>query len=408
MAAGTETVLPGKGRFVALLAVAEVLAMTLWFSATAVVPSLIRDYGIEPAHASLFTSLVQVGFVVGTLGSAILGLADRLEPRRFFAASAVIAGTANGIILFLDPTGPVVLAMRFLTGICMAGIYPVGVKIVTTWARGDRGLLVGVLVAALTLGSAFPHLFNSLGAVDWRIPIACSSLSALLAAVLIGFVSLGGETAKAPPFRIGLAFEGFRRPAMRYANFGYLGHMWELYAMWAWIGLFLLSSYRDRGIEDAPFWAAFTHFWVLAIGAAGAAGAGWIADRWGRTATTIVAMSVSAACSLLVGITYDAPIAAMVTLCLVWGIFVIADSAQFSAAISELAPANLVGTSITIQTSAGFLLTLAAIHVIPWFANLVGWEWSFVILAPGPLFGIWAMAKLRRHPDAVHLADGRR
>ena len=391
-----------------LLAVAEVLAMTLWFSATAVIPSLIRDYGIEPDHASLFTSLVQVGFVVGTLASAILWLADRLEPRRFFAASAVVAGIANAAILLFDPAGPVVLAMRFLTGLCMAGIYPIGVKIVTTWARGDRGLLVGLLVAALTLGSAFPHLFNSLGSVDWRIPIVCSSLSSGLAACLVGFVSLGGKTIKAPAFRIGLAFEGFRRPAMRYANFGYLGHMWELYAMWAWIGLFLLASYQDRGLSDAPFWAAFTHFWVLAVGAAGAAGAGWIADRWGRTATTIVAMSISAACSLLVGFTYDAPVAAMVTLCLIWGIFVIADSAQFSAAISELAPANLVGTSITIQTCAGFLLTLAAIHIIPWFSDRVGWAWSFVILAPGPIFGVWAMIKLRRHPDSIYLADGKR
>ena len=208
-----------------IIAVSQVAAMALWFSASAIVPTLESEGRLDPQTASLFTSAVQFGFVVGTLVSAALGLADRLDPRTFFMTSALVAAAANTVILFVEPASPTVIAMRFVTGVCMAGIYPVGMKLATTWARGDMGLMVGLLVGALTLGSASPHLFNALGGVDWRFTIVTASVSAVLAAVAIRFVAIGPNVAKSPPFDPRLALRAWTTPSLRLANLGYLGHM---------------------------------------------------------------------------------------------------------------------------------------------------------------------------------------
>lgn len=397
----------------AVLAAAEVLALALWFSASAVVPALRADYALDAFQTAAFTSAVQVGFVAGTLVSAFFGLADRLDPRKFFMMSALVAGIANGGILLVEPTDPLVAVLRFVTGVCMAGIYPVGMKLAATWARpgpgGDLGLLVGLLVGALTLGSASPHLFNALGGVDWRFTIAATSVAAVLAAVVIPLAGIGPSVARPPPFNPAAAFSGFTRPALRLANFGYLGHMWELYAMWAWIGVFLHASFHVTMPEaDAAEWAKLAAFATVAAGAAGSLGGGLFADRWGRTTLTILALAVSGSCSLLVGFAFGGPPAVMIALCVVWGAAVVADSAQFSASISELADRALIGTMLTVQTSVGFLLTLATIHLIPVLAEAVSWQWAFSVLAVGPALGIWAMVRLRRRPEATRLAGGRR
>ena len=397
-----------KTRSLTLLAFCEVAAMALWFSASAVLPSLQAEYDIGPTMASLYTSSVQIGFVAGTLLSAFLGLADRLDMRRFFMASSLLAAGANAIILLVEPTSPVVILCRFLTGAAMAGIYPVGMKLAITWAKGDIGLLVGVLVGALTLGSGAPHLFNAMGGVDWRFTIAGTSMVALIAAFVINLVAIGPNLGVAPRFDPKVALAAYTRPALRLANFGYLGHMWELYAMWAWLVLFLQASFAVH-LEEPALWSRLATFAVIGVGgAAGAVLGGVIADRIGRTALTIGAMAASGTCAIVIGFLFGAAPWLVFAFAFLWGIVVVADSAQFSASIAELSEPGTVGTMLTMQTSVGFLLTLATVHLVPTMVEAVGWHFAFASLAIGPFFGVWAMARLRAHPDSVCIAGGRR
>jgi MFS family permease len=400
--------LKNKWPSLAALAGAQVLALSLWFSATAVVPSLRAAGEIDALSASLFTSAVQAGFVVGTLISAIFGLADRIDPRRFFAVSAVFACAVNALILAVPPESMAVPLLRFLTGMAMAGIYPVGMKLAATWAKGDLGLLVGLLVGALTLGSASPHLFNALGGVDWRATIAATSVASIGAALLINLVGLGPNAPKPRAFHFGAVLEAFRTPALRLANLGYLGHMWELYAMWAWIATYLTASFTlSMGGDAATTWARLGAFATVGSGAVGCLVGGLAADRWGRTTVTMTALAVSGTCSLLIGMVFGASPALVMLVCIVWGVSVIADSAQFSASVTELSVPEHLGTMLTIQTSTGFLLSMLTIHLVPIVQAHVGWQLAFAVLAPGPVVGIWAMGKLRASADARRLAGGR-
>ena len=401
--------MPSPVRPLALLALAELCAVTLWFSATAVLPALQAAWSLSPTGAAWLTAAVQAGFVVGALGSAILNLPDVLPPRRMLGISALIGAALNLLLAWGATSLAPALVLRFLTGICLAGVYPPGMKIAAGHVSGrGRGLAIGVLVGALTLGSGTPHLVAGIldaAQLPYRLVLTVSSALAVLGAVLVlGFVADGPYAPPAAPFDPRQLGRVLRDRAVLLANLGYFGHMWELYSMWTWLAVFLGAALGAG--PAAPRLAAFA-----CIGVAGAVGcvvAGWVADRVGRTSVTIAAMAISGACCALSPWAYAWPAAGLLGFGLVWGASVIADSAQFSASVSELAQPAYMGTALTLQTSLGFALTLIPIWGLPVLAELTGWRYAFVVLAPGPALGCVAMRALRRRPEAVKLAAGRR
>jgi MFS family permease len=398
-----------KARSLIVLAACEVLAMALWFSASALVPVLTAQYGISGAHAAVLSSSVALGFVVGTLASAIFGLADRLDPRTFFAVSALAGAGANGAAVLLPPDSIGFVLLRLVVGATISGVYPVGIKMVATWAVTDLGLLVGLLVAASTLGNASAYLLAAFGDVDWRAVMIGASALATIAAGWIFLFRAGPRARQVTVFRMRYVLDAWRVRPLRLANLGYYGHMWELYAMWAWVATFLQASFQASPIAAAaPFWAKLAAFATIGFGAVGCVAGGVLADRFGRTRLTIGAMVLSGSCSLLAGFVFGGPPWLLAGFCIFWGIAAIADSAQFSASVVELSDPERVGTMVTVQTCVGFLLTMVSIHLVPPIDAAVGWRWTFAFLSAGPFLGACAMYALRRDPASMKLTGGRR
>ena len=379
---------------IGILLVAELLAMGVWFSASAVAPALASAWSLDDSGKAWLTMSVQMGFVAGALLSALLNLADRIPAHILFALSAVAAAASTASIAFWSNGLASAVALRSLTGFFLAGVYPVGMKIVSTWTLKDRGLGIGLLVGALTLGSAGPQLLNALGKTnDWKNVLYISSAAAALGGLIAAaFVRQGPHRSPAPPFRWAYAGSILRDRPVLLANLGYLGHMWELYAMWAWIALYAHSS--------------IIAFFAIAAGGPGSLIAGHLADRIGRTTVTIWSMVVSAACALFIGFFYSTPLLAAVAI--LWGFAIVADSAQFSACVTELCDRKYLGTALTLQTSLGFLLTMLTIRLVPVVQSRIGQQWSFTILAIGPILGIVAMQALRRDPASLKIAGGNR
>jgi len=385
---------PDRWRTLVLLATAELLGMSLWFAASAVSAQYQARWHLSPSETGWLTTVVQVGFVTGTATSALLNLADVVPSRRLFALSAVVGAAANAGLLAADAYAAALLC-RFLTGVALAGVYPPAMKMIATWFRARRGLAVGTIVGALTIGKATPYLVHAFPGAGIRPVVAATSAAALVGALLVGVGYRDGPYPFPPrPFSWSLVGSIVRDRPWRLAMGGYLGHMWELYAAWTWLPVFIAASGFAAGRASALAFAA------LAVGGLGCVWGGLAADRRGREWLVVVSMAASGACAMLIGLTFARSASALVVVALAWGFFVIADSAQFSVLVTESVPPHAVGTALTVQTSIGFLLTMVSIQLVPLLAARVGWRWAFVFLAVGPALGIASIRRLARSRGA--------
>lgn len=377
-----------------VVSLAQFLGMTLWFSATAVTPLLVREFDIPPGHVAWLTMAVQAGFVAGTLASALTNLADILNPRTLMCLGSLAGALANAAVI-IAPGSTSVIALRFLTGASLALVYPPGMKVAAGWFRDRRGFALGLLIGALTLGKAFPHLLTAIFGANWHGPmLLVSGLAATGGLLVLAVVRDGPFVAATAPFDPHAIRKILASRGARLATFGYLGHMWELYAMWTWIAVFATASFAATGLANASAAGSLAAFLAIGSGAAGCGMAGYLADRFGKARIAMWAMLGSAACAgLTVAVFGGAPFW-LYALVMVWGFAVVADSAQFSALVSEHAPKEHIGTALTLQTCVGFLLTMVTIELLPRLAAVTTWQYASLLLVPGPLLGAWAMKRL--------------
>lgn len=394
---------PARWRMLALLAAAELLGMSLWFSASAVSPHFARLWHLGGGETAWLTNAVQLGFVAGTAVAALLNLPDIIPAHRLFSGAALLGAIANAALLTAGGYH-IALGWRFLTGFALAGVYPPAMKMAATWFRSGRGLAIGTVVGALTVGKATPYLVHAFPGAGARTILLTASASAAVGALIVFTGYRDGPYPFPPrPFTWHLAGEVVHSRPWRLVMGGYLGHMFELYSFWTWIPVFLAASIAAHAHpssgHDAEI-ASVLAFLTIAVGSAGCLWGGWIADRRGREWLVTVAMAASGTCALVIGLLFGASLLVLAPVALTWGFFVIADSAQFSTLVTESVAPHAVGTALTLQTSLGFLLTTVSIQLIPPVAEALGWRYAFPVLALGPAFGIAAIRRLRAYGRA--------
>lgn len=394
-ASATSSNVPGQWRMLAIVSIAELLGMSLWLAAGAVAPELAERWSLGPSATGWLSTSVQLGFVAGTAMAALLNLADTLPSRRYFAGAALLGAAANAALV-VAPSYAVALVLRGLTGACLAGVYPPAMKMISTWFQSRRGLAIGTVVGALTAGKAMPYLIHAIPGIGVDPVLLSASVAAVGAALLVLFAYRDGPFPfPRRPFSWSLARSVLDSREYRLVLGGYGGHMLELYSYWVWIPVFITASVAGMGVSASA--ASVLAFAAIAVGAIGCIWGGAIADRIGYGRFVMLAMAMSGACALATPFVFGRSLPLLTTLVLIWGIAVIADSAQFSTLITQVVPAHAVGTALTLQTSIGFLLTTISIQLVPPVVELVGWRWAFPMLAIGPIVGIAAIRRLQSY-----------
>ena len=381
---------------ISVLILSQIAVLAVWFSSAAVFAEMSAEAGITTAELAWLSTATQVGFGTGALVFGLAGWADRYDPRKVYAISALLSATANGLLLIAPIGGSEAFVLRFLTGAFLAGVYPVGMKIAVGWTLKNRALLVGALVGALTLGSAVPHLIAFGGGADWRVTIWVSSGVAVLGGLSMLSVGLGPHHARAPRLDLAAALTAWTDRRIRYAILGYVGHMWELYAFWAWIGVIAGTSFAASGADPDGSLAKLTAFLAIALGGFVCIPAGWLADRFGKAQVAAAVMALSCGSALVASVAYGGPAWIMIAVLIVWGLTVVPDSALFSTLVADAAPPERVGSIMTIQTAIGFLLTAVTVQLTPIAAAALGWPVVLAIMAIGPALGVLAMRALMR------------
>jgi MFS family permease len=390
-----------KSPILAIIVIAQFLCTSVWFAGNAVVLDLVRAFNLRDGALGQITSAVQLGFIGGTLAFAILTISDRFSPVRVFFFSSLIAGAFNLSVIFAGGSMFMLLLLRFMTGFFLAGIYPVGMKIASDHYGGNLGKALGFLVGALVLGTAFPHLIKALEfKVSWTVVFKVTTLLALFGgSLMLFFVPDGQYRQRSAGFDASAVLRVFRNREFKSVTLGYFGHMWELYAFWAFLPV-LLTSYA-RLHTSVSINVPLLSFTVIAGGGLACVAAGLLFGTYGAKKTATAALIISGICCFLSPLAFHLSPVLFGGYLVVWGLFVIADSPMFSTMVAQNAPSESKGTALTIVTSIGFAITIVSITLLSILAQKISIQYLFLVLGFGPLLGLYGMYGKRRKRDQV-------